>query len=180
MPICREKLEGAKKYIPNLRVVSDHVVRGGQPDPEGLKYLHAAGVRMVINLCGGPNLVSMFKGSAGGSSCVESPEVADEREMAKTLGLEFTSIPLDVFRHPSQQSLASFIDIVSNKDNGPVFVHCLHGRDRTGLMTALYRVVCDGWTAEKAYQEMLECGFDGDRTNLSDALFDYAQRRVTP
>jgi protein tyrosine/serine phosphatase len=69
---------------------------------------------------------------------------------------------------------------VKDTDQHPIFVHCLHGRDRTGLMTAVYRVHFDGWPVEKAYEEMLECGFDGERTNLSDALFQFAKRRVEP
>jgi protein tyrosine/serine phosphatase len=177
MPISKEKLEQAGRYIPNLRVVSDHLVRGGQPEPEGLRCLYEAGVKTIINLCGGPNLVSLFKKSAG-SSCAESPEVSLERNTAQLLGMQFIAIPLDVFREPNEQSLNAFLEIVREiEKHGPVFVHCLHGRDRTGLMTALYRVACNGWSAEKAYAEMLECGFDGGRTNLSDALFEFAKKK---
>lgn len=183
MPISIEKLEAAKRYIPNLKVVSADIVRGGQPELEGLKFLKDAGVRLIINLCGTSNLVSLFRQSSQSSlssSCVESPEVAAEREMAVKLGMNFVSIPLDVFRSPNDNSLHTFVETVSASDNHPVFIHCLHGRDRTGLMTALYRVTCDGWTAEKAYAEMLECGFDGQLTNLSDALFKFkGSRRST-
>jgi protein tyrosine/serine phosphatase len=180
MPIAVEKLEAAKRLIPNLRVVSDNIVRGGRPDVGGLQCLKDAGVKVIVNLCGGANLVSLFRSSSSAQACAESPEVAEEREEAKRLGLEFVSIPLDVFRTPNEQALQAFVELVRKPDKQPMFIHCLHGRDRTGLMTALYRVHCDGWTAEKAYSEMLECGFDGERTNLSDALFQFAKRRVEP
>lgn len=179
MPLYVEKLESAKRYIPNLRVVSEHVVRGGQPEPEGLKCLHDAGVRVIINLCGSSSLVSFFRNSSSAPTCAETPEVAEERAMAKELGMEFISIPLDVFRQPKAENLQDFVNAISKANHdAPVFLHCLHGRDRTGLMTALYRVSCHGWDADKAYAEMLECGFDGNLTNLSDALFAYAKRKV--
>jgi protein tyrosine/serine phosphatase len=180
MPISIEKLEAAKRLIPNLRVVSDNIVRGGRPDPGGLARLQAAGVKVIVNLCGGSNLVSLFRSSPSAQACVESPEVAAERDEAQSLGLKFVSIPLDVFRTPSDEALQTFIDLAVNPENQPMFIHCLHGRDRTGLMTALYRIHCDGWTPEKAYEEMLECGFDGERTNLSEALFKFAKRRIEP
>lgn len=177
MPLIVEKLESAKRYIPNLRIVSEHVVRGGQPDPEGIRCLHEAGVRAIVNLCGASSLVSLFRPSSA-SSCAESPEVAEERAVAQKVGLQFISIPLDVFRSPNDQALHNFVDVVMKDEHRPIFVHCLHGRDRTGLMTALYRVACDGWTADKAYAEMVECGFDTGFTHLSDALFAYAKKRV--
>lgn len=180
MPISLEKLEVAKRLVPNLRAVSDNVLRGGRPDSGGLQCLKDAGVRTIVNLCGGASLVSMFRGSSSAQACSESPDVAEEREEAKRIGLEFISIPLDVFRTPNDESLQTFIDLVKKPERHPMFIHCLHGRDRTGLMTALYRVHCDDWTAEKAYAEMIESGFDAERTNLSDALFKFAKRKVEP
>ena len=41
----------------------------------------------------------------------------------------------------------------------PVFVHCLHGADRTGTMCAAYRVVVDGWTKQQAIDEMTKGGY---------------------
>ena len=180
MPISNDKLEMAKRLVPNLRLVSDNVVRGGRPDAGGLQLLRDAGVRVVVNLCGGASLVSLFRGASSAQACSESPEVADERAEAKRLGLDFISIPLDVFRAPSDDSLQTFIDLVKKPNREPMFIHCLHGRDRTGLMTALYRVHCDGWDVEKAYEEMIESGFDAERKNLSDALYRFAKRKVEP
>lgn len=180
MPLDKQKLQLAERYIPNLRVVSDNVVRGGQPDPEGIRCLHDAGVRSIVNLCGGASLVSLFRSSSttSGATCAETPEVAAERQIAQKLGMQFISIPLDVFRTPKEESLKHFIDEVTKDTNHPLFIHCLHGRDRTGLMTALYRVTVHNWDAERAFAEMVECGFDRQHTNLSDALFAYAKKRV--
>jgi hypothetical protein len=42
---------------------------------------------------------------------------------------------------------------------GAVYVHCLHGHDRTGLLVGLYRVKVMGWTVADAYAEMRAMGF---------------------
>jgi protein tyrosine/serine phosphatase len=42
---------------------------------------------------------------------------------------------------------------------GPVLLHCQHGSDRTGLVTAMYRIVFQGWTKDAALDELLHGGF---------------------
>ncbi len=37
----------------------------------------------------------------------------------------------------------------------PVLVHCFHGSDRTGAVIAMYRMVIQGWTREKAIVEFM-------------------------
>ncbi len=177
MPIVVDKLEEAKHYIPNLRHVSDNIARGGQPDPEGIRLLQAAGVKTIVNLRSAESgLVSLFRRSSGSGPVID-PEIEREKKAAQELGMKFVQIPLDVFGHPDEQHFEQFLALVTNPQEGPTFVHCLHGRDRTGLMMAVYRVVCEGWEQEKAYAEMVECGFDSDRTNLSDALFAFCKSR---
>jgi protein tyrosine/serine phosphatase len=57
----------------------------------------------------------------------------------------------------------------------PVFVHCQGGRHRTGVMTALYRITHDSWTADQAYEEMKEYRFARFPTHpkLKDFVFSY-------
>jgi hypothetical protein len=43
--------------------------------------------------------------------------------------------------------------------DAPVLVHCEHGADRTGLITALYRILYEGWCKEAAIAEMMNGGF---------------------
>jgi protein tyrosine phosphatase len=40
----------------------------------------------------------------------------------------------------------------------PMFVHCLHGVDRTGSAILADRVRFSGWDFDKAYQEMIGMG----------------------
>ena len=48
------------------------------------------------------------------------------------------------------------------------YVHCEHGQDRTGLTIGIYRVQHDGWTKEKAYNEMIAHGFHKSLHGLDD------------
>jgi protein tyrosine/serine phosphatase len=170
MDLVTDKLEAARQLIPNLRVVSPHLVRGGHPEPAALKALQEAGIRTIICLSGNAGLL----GAAAAQR--ENPETVQEKSVAAKLGLNFISIPLDVFSEPPAGAIEQFLTAIGDQSNHPAFLHCLHGRDRTGLMSAVYRLTVDGWTADKAYAEMVACGFDISRTNLSDALFELAKK----
>ena len=58
-----------------------------------------------------------------------------------------------------EEDIVRFLRIVTDKNRQPVFVHCLHGADRTGTMCAAYRVVVDGWTKQQAIDEMTKGGY---------------------
>lgn len=44
-------------------------------------------------------------------------------------------------------------EITAAAGNGPVYVHCSHGQDRTGLVVALYRMRVQGYCRKKADDE---------------------------
>ncbi len=52
-----------------------------------------------------------------------------------------------------------FLRIVTDPARTPAFVHCNYGADRTGAMSAIYRVVVQGWPKDKAIHEMTQGGF---------------------
>jgi protein-tyrosine phosphatase len=54
-----------------------------------------------------------------------------------------------------------------------VFVHCRLGDDRTGMMTAAYRIAEEGWTAHEAMEEMKAFGFSRAHHFLCRGLADY-------
>lgn len=144
--------------VPNLSIVTPGLIRGGQPSTLAINGLKRAGVRTIINLRN------------------ETAIVNREAGVAKTLGLKFVSIPLDVFNKPSDQAVDTFLKTVNDPANQPVYVHCFHGQDRTGTMIAMYRIQNQGFSGEHAYQEMLSCGFRAGLVNLSKAVFDRAER----
>jgi len=127
------KLEGA----PNLHKVSDTLYRSAQPSAEGMKNLKQLGIKTVVNL-------RAFH--------------SDRDEIGKT-GLKYEHIFMKTW-HPEHEDVVRFLKIVTNPDNAPVLVHCQHGADRTGTMSAIYRVAVQGWTKEEAVREMTEGGFN--------------------
>src|SRR5216117_2405059 len=63
---------------------------------------------------------------------------------------------------PTSAELAEFLKIVNDPANQPVYVHCVGGRHRTGVMTAAYRMMQHGWTADEAFKEMKQYKFGAD------------------
>jgi protein-tyrosine phosphatase len=59
-----------------------------------------------------------------------------------------------------------------------VYVHCAGGRHRTGSMIAVYRMVRNGWSVEKAYSEMLAYDFytRSGHKGFKTYVFDYWNR----
>ncbi|QRY79278.1 dual specificity protein phosphatase family protein [Pseudomonas sp. PDNC002] len=84
--------------------------------------------------------------------------------------------PLDVVSYPTHADRVDDADVLkvlrilqSAEQNGPVLMHCKHGRDRTGLFAAMYRTVIQGWSKEDALKEMTQGGF-GTEDDMTDAI----------
>jgi tyrosine-protein phosphatase SIW14 len=119
--------------------LNDNYYRGGQPKPEDYVQLAALGIKTVVDLRqGGPD---------------------DEQTLLENAGVKFYSIPMTTSLPPSETTIHQFLQIVNDPANQPVFVHCEDGHIRTGVMTALYRITHDGWTADQAYAEMKQHHF---------------------
>lgn len=70
---------------------------------------------------------------------------------------------------PTKKTLTKFFEVLDNKDNYPVLIHCYHGTGRAQIYSALYRVEYENWKTEDARQEtrfMVE-GF-GYRSSFSE------------
>lgn len=155
-------LDAVQTAAPNVHQVAANIYRGGQPDADGLAKLKAAGITTIVNLRN------------------EEVLVAQEARQAKSLGLRFVNIPMDVFNEPSPAAVNQFISILDGAGSSPVFVHCLHGQDRTGAMVALYRIRRQGWSGDQAYSEMLACGFRPGFSTLAQTVFSNAAKVGRP
>jgi tyrosine-protein phosphatase SIW14 len=124
---------------PPITQVSDGIYRGKRPDLATLQKLVDMGVQYDIDL--------------------EDDQTAidNETQMAAQVGLTFISHPMSGFWSPDDGEVNQILADISA--NQPVFVHCQHGQDRTGLIIALYRVFYEGWAAKDAYKEMIDMGF---------------------
>jgi protein tyrosine phosphatase (PTP) superfamily phosphohydrolase (DUF442 family) len=131
--------------VPNLYQVSDVLYRSAQPSAEGMRNLRASGIKTVVNL----------------------RSFHSDRDEIEGTGLAYEHIYMKAW-HPEKKEIVRFLQIVTNKDHTPVLVHCQHGADRTGTMCAVYRIAVQGWSKEKALEEMTEggYGFHGIWANL--------------
>jgi protein tyrosine phosphatase (PTP) superfamily phosphohydrolase (DUF442 family) len=125
-----------REGLPNLHKVSEELYRGAQPTAEGMQELKKLGIKTVINL-------RAFH--------------SDRDEIGET-ELDYEHIPIPAWRL-KEEHVIQFLKLVTDKSRTPVFVHCMHGADRTGVMSAIYRIVIEGWPKEEAIREMTKGGF---------------------
>jgi protein tyrosine phosphatase (PTP) superfamily phosphohydrolase (DUF442 family) len=118
--------------------VAPGVFRGGMPDDIGVQWLRAQGIRTVINL-------RHYHGDSEG-------------ELVRAAGMRYERIPLESTDAPEPEQVKRFLALVRDPQAQPVYVHCLHGVDRTGTMIAVYRMTVDGWTNSDALAEMEHFG----------------------
>ena len=129
--------------IDNFGQVSSTYYRGAQPVGQDYSDLAAIGIRSVINLT---------------SDDAQPVEAA----MASQAGLKYFQIPMTTHTAPTPAQVAQFLALVNDPQNQPVYVHCVGGSHRTGVMTAVYRIVHDQWTPDRAFAEMRTFKFGPD------------------
>lgn len=112
----------------NLHRVDAHVWRSSQPDAVGFQELKSAGIGEVLSL-------RHYHG--------------DEH---LAYGLVLHRVPMDAERIRDADIVAA-LRVLTRADK-PVLVHCWHGSDRTGIVVAMYRMVVQGWSREKAIAEL--------------------------
>jgi hypothetical protein len=61
--------------------------------------------------------------------------------------------------HPEEKNVFAFFKAASDPQNQPVFVHCCFGKDRTGMMVAVYRMATQDRSRGEAISEMKAMGF---------------------
>ena len=134
--------------LPNLYKVSNDLYRGAQPTAEGMKELEMLGIKTVVNL----------------------RYLHSDRDEMEDVNLAYEHIPMTTL-DPDMDDIVRFLNIVTDSNSTPVFVHCKHGADRTGVTTAIYRVIVQDWSREDAVEEMTKGGFGFH--DIWDNLADY-------
>lgn len=122
--------------IPNLAYVSPDVLRGGQPiTPADWGWLAGQGVHTVVKL---------------------NTQEEGSDDDAEAIGFNVCRFPIPWWRQtiwrPRQRDLVAAVGIITSRIK-PIFVHCTHGQDRTGLIIGCFRLA-QGWSKAAADQEM--------------------------
>ncbi len=142
--------------IANFGRINDNYYRGSQPSGQEYAELASVGVRTVIDL------------TKDGD--------AAEPALVRAAGMRFYRIEMTTHDAPTADQIAKFLAIVNDPANQPVYVHCQGGRHRTGVMTAVYRMTDDHWTADRAFAEMKQFKFGADFLHPEFKQFVYGYR----
>ena len=117
--VCAASPPKDSSDLPNFDALNEWLYRGAQPTGQGLRELKAKGIRTVVNFRDEPQWIEW-----------EAKEV-------KALGMNYVSLPWSVWKPVRPELLDQFFKALDNAENRPVFFHCHHGRDRTGVMATL-------------------------------------------
>lgn len=148
-----------KEDLGHFYKVDDKVFRGQQPTDKGLENLKEMGVKTVVYL-------HFSKKTA-----------AHEKAVVEGLGMKFKHIPMSWITPPKESQVQEWLRLTSDPASLPLFVHCQHGRDRTGAMVGIYRIQNDGWKFDQAYKEMKERGFRSILFGLTYGVKRFANRK---
>jgi protein tyrosine/serine phosphatase len=119
--------------VPNLFQVVPNFYRSAQPTEEGfhaLAQLH--GIRTVISL----------------------RAFHSDEPLTRGLGLRLFNFPMHTWHIEREDVVGAIRALHLSMSKGPTLLHCEHGADRTGLITALYRILYQGWSKDAAIAEM--------------------------
>jgi uncharacterized protein (TIGR01244 family) len=146
--------------IYNFGQIDPSYYRGAQPKEHDYAELAAIGIKTVIDL--------------------QEDGKENEPALVQHAGMKYVRIPMTTHKAPSPENLVKFLSVVGDATNQPVYVHCREGRHRTGVMTAVYRMTTNRWTADQAFDEMKHYKFGSDFLHgaLKKFVFAYALQLV--
>jgi hypothetical protein len=123
----------------NLYRVTDAFYRSAQPNEKAFAALaNQLGIRTVVSL----------------------RAFHSDEPLARGLSLRLAPrIRMHTWRIEWEDVVKALKEVRQASPEARVLVHCEHGADRTGLITALYRVLFESWCKDAAIAEMTNGGF---------------------
>lgn len=146
--------------LKNFQKVDDYLWRGAKPTIQQLQELKRQGVKVVISFRTG------YQGNE-----------FDEAQVVKHLGMNYVHLPFISWNNPPTEYIDKFFGTIekakANKEK--VFIHCTHGKDRTGLFSAMYKLKYSLDNIDNCISEMFQFGHDAkENPNLIPFLRNYA------
>ncbi len=123
--------------LPNLHKVSDDLYRSAQPEKHGMTSAKALGIKTVLSL----------------------RETELDRSLNENEGTRLNTIHVPIVTwNVKDRDIIKALRVIHEAPK-PVLVHCRHGADRTGMIVAFYRIIYEGWSKEKAKDELVNGGY---------------------
>ncbi len=149
-------------FYANLGVVdAGRVIRSAQPTTQLAGWIHDYHLQSILNLRGGDFTDWWYRA---------------EVETANAGAVAYYDLPLSATRRPSRRDLLMLIDVLE-RCRYPLLIHCKSGADRTGLASALYRIVKRGESPVQA-ATAFSCEFGhipiGGTEHLHEPLAEYS------
>lgn len=142
--------------LANVGRVAPGVYRGAEPGKDGYATLKALGIRTVIDM-----------------RTSES-----EKQQVEAAGMKAVAIPIEMSRNGLQEKVDRVVALMADPANQPVYVHCRHGQDRTGIVVAAYRMKHQGWSLADAEAEMQAFGFNDVWVNFKKFIRRYGAELI--
>jgi protein tyrosine/serine phosphatase len=149
---CESRENEASTYLPpetsvsdkqfNFHIVDDGIWRSAQPSIESITVMKKHGLKTIINLRGS-----------------EENHLWESR-ICDSLGIQYFHLPMDGREVPDIADINKILRVIENQQNQPVVYHCLGGKDRTGIVTAIYRLKNSDIGFKEVHTEMLMYGYN--------------------
>lgn len=152
-----------QKEVPNFHYVDNDLYRGGRPSCAGLLKLEALGIRTFVDMGGG--VAGTFPHCEG----------AESEGAIRVIRFKI-DLPHIVIFGVSDRRLRELFSLMREAPK-PIFLSCSLGRDRTGLIVALYRMKRGEMSYPEARQEAIYYGYRPSFIGLRKALERYQEPR---
>jgi len=130
--------------LPHFGTVREGTLyRSGQPRGLGLAWVKYSGIRTLINL-----------------RQPDSKGTPEEKAFAAENGLNFYNFSIGSSHADIEQTVGRFLAIIDDQSNWPILVHCSRGKERSGVLSAVFRIEYDRWPNDQALQETYRLGLE--------------------
>ncbi len=135
-------------YFNNLYKINDSIYRSEQPANKAIAFIDSSGIKSILNL----------------------RQKKDNPGLLNMRSVKSYHIKMAVNNFTDAEIIQSLL-IIKNAPK-PLLVHCKHGADRTGVVIAMYRIIFQNWSKEKALEELKDghYGFHAMYKNIPQYL----------
>ncbi len=121
--------------LENFYRIDKNVFRSEQPDEKSFFQIEKFGIKEALNL----------------------RQHHTDKDDAEETQLILHHIKINTGKISSSQILEALQKIKNAK--GPILIHCWHGSDRTGVISAAYRIIFQSWSKAQAIDEFKNGGY---------------------